>query len=95
MTLQEGRRRLATKFVATEASSLLVSVDAEFGKSFDNYYCDAALWFMMNHPVLAPNPGPGQPDAGKMNLVTISFNTNGCNATDCSVNYCCCRAYVR
>ena len=60
-------------------------------QAFSGYDCFAALWFMMNHPVLPPNPGPGQTGAGEMNLVTISFNN--CNVTDCSVNYCCCVAH--
>ena len=59
------------------------------------YDCDAALWLMMDHPVLAPNPGPGQSDAGTMNLVTISFPTAGCGVTDCSVNYCCCVGFTQ
>ena len=62
-------------------------------ESFPFYECFAALWFMMNHPVLPPNPGPGQTGAGEMNLVTISFNEANCNVTECSVNYCCCIAY--
>ena len=52
--------------------------------------CKGALWVMMDHPVLAPNPGPGQSDAGLLNLVTISYDQ--CNATDCGANYCCCEA---
>ena len=61
---------------------------------FGTYECDAALWFMMDHPILAPNPGPGQSYAGKMNLVTISFPPAGCGATDRSVNYYCCVGYT-
>ena len=50
---------------------------------------------MMDHSRLAPNPGPGQPDAGLLNLVTISYDPDGCTATgsDCGPNYCCCIAY--
>ena len=55
--------------------------------------CKGALWVMMDHPVLAPNPGPGQSDAGLLGLVTISYDK--CNATDCGVNYCCCEADIR
>ena len=54
--------------------------------------CKGALWVMMDHPVLAPNPGPGQSDAGLLNLVTISYDQ--CNATDCGANYCCCEGVV-
>ena len=54
--------------------------------------CNGALWVMMDHPVLAPNPGPGQSDAGLLNLVTISYDK--CDATDCGANYCCCEAAV-
>ena len=54
--------------------------------------CKGALWVMMDHPVLAPNPGPGQSDAGLLNLVTISYDQ--CDATDCRANYCCCEGEV-
>ena len=54
--------------------------------------CKGALWVMMDHPVLAPNPGPGQSDAGLLSLVTISYDQ--CNATDCGANYCCCDGAV-
>ena len=54
----------------------------------NNIECFGALWVMMDHPVLAPNPGPGQSDAGLLNLVTISYDQ--CSATDCRANYCCC-----
>ena len=74
-----------------EESQFAKSLRAQFG-DFDEIACGASLWFMMDHPVLAANPGPGQTDAGKMNLVTISFNHANCDVTDCSVNYCCCVA---
>ena len=54
--------------------------------------CKGALWVMMDHPVLAPNPGPGQSDAGLLNLVTISYDQ--CDATDCGANYCCCEGVI-
>ena len=54
--------------------------------------CKGALWLMLDHPILAPNPGPGQTDAGKLNMVTISYDK--CDATGCGPNYCCCYAYT-
>ena len=58
----------------------------------NTFQCKGALWFMMDHPILAPNPGPGQTDAGKLNMVTISYDK--CDATGCGPNYCCCNAYT-
>ena len=54
--------------------------------------CQGALWVMMDHPVLPPNPGPGQTGAGLLNLVTISYDK--CDATGCGPNYCCCAAVI-
>ena len=64
--------------------------------SLNAYDCFGGLWMMMDHQRLEPNPGPGQPDAGLLNLITISFDSyDGCTATgsDCGPNYCCCIAY--
>ena len=55
--------------------------------------CTGALWVMMDPPVLAPNPGPGQSDAGLLGLVTISYDQ--CNDIQCGANYCCCEAAVQ
>ena len=68
---------------------------AEIGARFpevDSFSCKGALWLMLNHPILAPNPGPGQTDAGKLNMVTISYEK--CDATGCGPNYCCCYAFL-
>ena len=61
--------------------------------SLNSFFCINALWVMMDHSRLEPNPGPGQPDAGLLNLVTVS-HANGCADTgsDCGPNYCCCIA---
>ena len=62
-----------------------------------NSFCSGAIWVWMEHPELAPNPGPGQTDPGKLNLVTISYDAaTGCPwpANDCGPNYCCCYAYT-
>ena len=72
-------------------STFATEIDARFPE-VNTFYCKGALWFMMDHPILAPNPGPGQTDAGKLNMVTISYDK--CDATGCGPNYCCCYAYM-
>ena len=76
-------------------SSFATSINATFPEvEFDGFTCIGGVWVMMDHPVLEPNPGPGQTDAGLLNLVTISYSYDRCNATGCGPNYCCCGACV-
>ena len=93
------------KGVAPSCDEICEKVQTGFDTIVKDYYppdslaevsevgCNVALWVMMDHPVLAPNPGPGQSDAGLLNLVTISYEQ--CETTDCGANYCCCEALVR
>ena len=71
-------------------STFAGEIDARFSE-MDVVNCKGALLLMLDHPILAPNPGPGQTDAGKLNMVTISYDK--CDATGCGPNYCCCVAY--
>ena len=76
-------------------SSFATSISATFPEvDLSDFSCKGCVWVMMEHPVLEPNPGPGQTDAGLLNLVTISYSRDRCNATDCGPNYCCCAACV-
>ena len=59
----------------------------------NGFNCVGGLWFWMEHPILSPNPGPGQTDAGSLNMVTISYDHHVCSATGCEPNYCCCMAF--
>ena len=54
--------------------------------------CTGGLWVWFDHPMLAPNPGPGQTDPGLLNMVTISYGSSSCFNTGCGPNYCCCFA---
>ena len=77
-------------------SQFATSVAASFpDKMLDGFGCYATFWFMLDHPVLAPNPGPGQTDAGLLGMVTVSFGASfaACAVTDCGVNYCCCNTF--
>ena len=64
---------------------------AEFpDQMYDYFDCFAGLWIWPDHPTLGHNPGPGQTDAGLLNLVTISYDRDAArSATDCGPNYCC------
>ena len=74
-------------------SSFATSINATFPDALlYGFSCKGGVWVMMDHPVLEPNPGPGQTDAGLLNLVTISYSSDGCSATGCGPNYCCCEA---
>ena len=74
-------------------SFFATSIKATFPEMvLDGFTCRGGVWVMMDHPVLEPNPGPGQTDAGLLNLVTISYSYDRCNATGCGPNYCCCSA---
>ena len=78
--------------ICGENSTFAAEMVAQFPeKVWTTFYCEGALWFMMNHPILAENPGPGQTDAGKLNMVTISYDK--CDATGCGPNYCCCYVF--
>ena len=78
-------------FICGAESEFRDGVDAYFPEvNLATHCCDGALWLMMDHPILAPNPGPGQTGAGLLNMVTISYDK--CDATDCGPNYCCCIA---
>ena len=78
--------------ICVTGSTFATSIDARFPDArFSNFECTGAVWLMMDHPVLAPNPGPGQTDAGLLNMVTISYDN--CENTDCGPSYCCCVAY--
>ena len=82
--------------ICSAGSPFATNITARFpDASLQAYFCFEGLWIMMDHPRLESNPGPGQPDAGLLNLVTISYGTDGCTATgsDCGPNYCCCMAY--
>ena len=75
-------------------STFHISIAALFPEAnLDRSICSGALWVMMDHPILAPNPGPGQTDAGQMNMVTISYTADKCADMGCGPNYCCCAAY--
>ena len=75
---------------STFASSVTASFPSE---NLDEFNCVGALWVWNDHPVLPPNPGPGQTGTGQLNLVTISWDeATGCGQTDCGPNYCCCEA---
>ena len=65
------------------------------GEGLNYFNCYGGIWIWPDHPILAPNPGPGQTDAGLLNLVTISYNSQtAClyAANECGPNYCCCSA---
>ena len=74
-------------------STFAAEIDARFPE-VNNFFCKGALWFMLDHPILASNPGPGQTDAGKLSMVTISYNKFHCFDTGCGPNYCCCYAFA-
>ena len=70
-------------------SAFATSIEANFPDlDIPAYICLGALWLMLDHPILAPNPGPGKTDAGLLNMVTISYDD--CEDTGCGPNYCCC-----
>ena len=76
------------------SSAFYTSITARFPEAnIDRSNCFGSLWVMPNHPILAPNPGPGQTDAGLLNMVTISYAADKCDDVGCGPNYCCCRAY--
>ena len=61
----------------------------------DFFSCFGGMWMWPDHPILAPNQGPGQTDAGLLNLVTISYGPETASlyaANECGPNYCCCAA---
>ena len=60
--------------------------------SLSTFGCRGGVWVWFDHPVLAPNPGPGQTDSGLLNMVTISYGASSCTDTGCGPNYCCCFA---
>ena len=74
-------------------STFYNSIAARFPEAIDRSNCRGALWVMMDHPILAPNPGPGQTDAGLLNMVSISYAADKCDDVGCGPNYCCCSAY--
>ena len=65
------------------------------GEGLNLFNCYGGMWMWLDHPILAPNPGPGQTDSGLLNLVTISHDPKtAClyAANECGPNYCCCGA---
>ena len=78
-------------------SDFATNVTAHISSAFNTFECYDGIWLWMNHPTLALNPGPGQPDAGQLNLGSYSYGSTACTWTEdsCGPNYCCCRAYTQ
>ena len=73
--------------------TVLERMDELPDQTYGFFDCFGGLWIWPDQPTLAPNPGPGQTDAGLLNMATISYgDAAACTATDCGPNYCCCLA---
>ena len=73
--------------------TVLERMDEFSDQTYNFFNCFAGLWIWPDHPTLAQNPGPGQTDAGLLNMISISYDgAAACPATGCGPNYCCCLA---